>query len=325
MIKTKLIAILAGLAVAVAGCNLLSPIDNPNRSSREVVLTGFLSPGAPVEVTIRSTIPLAEYYPWRPLDPYALSDAIVLVTSNGADYVLTEDAQRPGVYAHSTLVADTVTAYAIDITFPSGHAFENRHLTASTLVPGQVALDVQLTASQIAKGGALDNLLFPKELANRDRFGITSALTPARASWSNATEAANFIIGAIAQDTLGTGLLRQWEWDMWLDGDLNDPQQREWMERSGFVTLPDSLAGDIFWALFDYAGPNDLIVFATDVGYGDYFRTVTQGAGNSGADADRGPKINITGGLGVFGSYTADTIEVNVVPEWLPSDHVPAN
>ena len=325
MMKTKPIALLVGLAIAVAGCNLLNPIDNPNRASQAVVLTAFLTPGAPVEATIRSTIPLGDYYPWRLLDPFALSDAIVVVTSNGADYALTEDAQRPGIYVHPTLVADTMTTYAIDITFPSGHVFDDRHLTASTFVPGQVHLDVSLTAASESKGFTLDNLVFPKELADRDRFGNTSALAPARASWNDATESANFIIGAIAQDTSGTGLLRKWEWDMWLDGDLNDPQERQWLARTGFVALPDSLSIDIFWALFDYIGANDLVVFATDSGYGDYFRTVTQGAGTSGADADRGPQYNVDGGLGVFGSYTADTIEVNVVPEWLPSDHIPAN
>lgn len=316
---------LAALGVAVAGCNLFSPVDDVHRPDTEAVFSAFLTPGAAVEVTLRSTVPLTEYYPFKPVDDYAIHDAVVIITENGALHTLTEDAQRPGVYVKPGLVADTLVTYSVDVTFPAGqsHPFEDRHLTSSTTVPGQVRLAVELSASQESKGGSLDNLVFPKRLADPERFGITSALTPVRARWTDAAEAAGYLIGTVAHDTAGTSLLRKWDWDEWKDGAFSSPADRQFVQTNGFVALPDSMSAEMVWFLFRYQGRHEIIVYATDSGYHNYFRTTVQGAGQSGADADTGPALNVRGGLGVFGSFTTDTIEVNVAPEdgWLPSQH----
>jgi hypothetical protein len=321
MKTTRILSALAAVTLMIAGCNLLSPVDNPRRSASEAVLTSFLTPGVPIEVTLRSTIPLNEFYPFRPLDAYALSGATVLIKANDTPYILTEDPARPGVYTDPTLIAESLVRYSVEVTgLPA--PFGERHLTAHTTVPGPVTLSATLSPSQIAMGGDFDKLVFPRQLADPKAFGSTSAQNPFRLDFTASDSAAGYTIGAISQDTSGVGLLRKTVYEQYLDGDFAGPDMRQQTHKSGYVLLPDSLGGEIFWLLFAYQGWSDVVVIANDEAYGNYFTTVTQGAGTSGADADIGPSLNVTGGLGVFGSYTADTIAVFIEPEWLPSDFV---
>jgi hypothetical protein len=321
MKATRIFAALVAAALWIAGCNLLNPVDNPHKPESAVVLTGFLTPDAPVEVTLRSTIPLDEFYPFRPLDPYTLSDANVVLTVDGVTHILTEDAARAGVYTDPTLVAKSLVNYSVDVTFPSG-PYSDRVLSAQTTVPGPVTLSATLSPSQIAIGGDLDNLVFPRQLADPKAFGSTSAQNPFRVDFTASDSAAGYTIGAISRDTSGVGLLRKTVYEQYLDGDFASPNMRQQLHKSGYVLLPDSLGGEIFWLLFAHQGWSDVVVIANDEAYLNYFTTITQGAGTSGADADVGPSLNVVGGLGVFGSYTADTISVFIEPEWLPSDYI---
>ncbi len=124
----------------------------------------------------------------------------------------------------------------------------------------------------------------------------------------------------IAQDTAGVGILRWSTYESWLDGDFRSPNQRQMLQKSGILTLPDFVTADIFWALFNYQGWQDVVLIAADRAYFDYFRTVVTGAGGTGADADQGVALNVRGGLGVFGAYSSDTLHVYINPrEYLPS------
>ena len=315
-------SLFAAVLIALTGCDILNPVDSIRHPETNVVLTGFLTPGAPVEVTLRSSIPFTEYYPFRSLDRYAIDGAIAVITVDGVAHTLIQDPARPGVYTAPGLTTQSGSTYGVSVTFPDGHQFDGWHLTSSTTVPGPVQMNATLSAEQLARGARLDSLVFPRGLANPGEFQAAESLTPISISWDPADGAAGYLVGVIAEDTLGTGILRKRAYEDWLDGEFNNPQLRQNLQKSGFFTLPDSMNADIFWLLFGYKGEQSVSVFACDTGYFDYFFTLMNGAGQSGADADRGPKLNVKGGLGVFGSYAADTVKVRVYPEWLPSAHM---
>ncbi len=310
------------IALGVSACDILEPVKQERKPDVEVVLSAFLTPGAPVSVTLRRTIPLEQYYPFRDLTPFAIHDAQVVVSVDGTDYQLVEadPSGHPGVYVDSSLIANSLATYSVDITFPPAHEFSDRHITGSTTVPGPAAMTATLNPSQVAKGGTFDNLIFPKQLADPSRFGTTSALTPFTVEWQPVDEAAGYMVGIMAHDTSGTGILRWNMYESWLDGDFRSPNQRQFLQKSGLLTLPDSVRADIFWALFNLQGWQDVVLIAADRAYFDYFRTVVNGAGSSGADADQGVALNVHGGLGVFGAYSSDTLQVYINPrEYLPS------
>lgn len=311
------------VAFAVSACGILEPVSQERKRDTEVVLSGFLTPDAPVSVTLRRTLSLDAYYPGVDLAPDGISDANVTVRVHGSDYTLRESdpIAHPGVYADSSLLVTPLTTYAVDVTFPATHEFSDRHITASTTVPSAPSINATLDSSQAVNGGAFDNLLFPKELADPKRFGAVASVTPFFVEWERVDQAGGYVVAVTARDTLGTGILRADVYENWLDGDFRSPQMRELMRTSsGAFFSDDSLHTDVFWLLFTYEGWHDVQLFACDDAYFDYFRSITGGAGMMGADADRGPAMNVRGGIGVFGSYARDVFPVCVnAAEYLPS------
>lgn len=331
MRNLRLLLLPAGL---LAGC-ILDPIGAIRKPNPQIILQAFLTPDAPVDsVVLRTTVPADEYYTWMDLSPYAISNANVVIANGGQSYTLTERAPGTGTYAHPTLTARSGQVYSIEVTFPPGHGFAGRRLTASTTVPNSVHATATLNPSQTAKGvTSLNELVFPKQLADPGRFGITSSTTPFRLAWNDAG-AGGYLVGALSLDTSAVGLLRYRMWDDYVgnpdstqddgDWDFKSPSQRQFLHKSGYIGFPDSLSADVYWLLFYYRGAYDVAVIAADEGYYDYFASVANGpAGQSGSDADFGIVSNVKGGTGVFGSYSADTVHAFITPEWLPSDHLP--
>jgi len=311
-----------GLLAMLSGCGLDPVQSNPDT---QVVLQAFLTPGAPIDrVVLRRTIPPSEYYAWVPLDAYAISRADVVLTHPGGTTMLPE--RSPGVYGDPSIIAQAGARYSIAISFPAGHEFHGRTLSASTTVPLPIEMGYTLGQSLRNKGvTTLDTLTFPQGLAYPDSFAGAGEmdLQPFSLSWNRVANCAGYLVGTTARDTVGTGFLRRTDYKNWLDGDFKNPSVRQFRKTSGFFVLPDSLRIDVFWVLFAYQGSTDVLVLAADANYFDYFRTAMNGpGGQSGNDADTGVLSHVKGGLGVFGSYTADTVRTYIKPEWLPSAHV---
>jgi len=321
--KNRLVfAIIAGILELQAGC-ILDPIGVRRAPNPQVILQAFLTPDAPADsVVLRTTIPSEEYYVWIDLAAYAISGANVVITNRGQAYMLAE--RRPGTYGNSSLIARSGERYDIEVTFPPGHRFEGKRITAHTTVPERIHVSYSLAPSQVVKGvKSLNDLVFPKQLADPDKFGITSEDTPFSLSWNKSAYAEGCIVGTSAVDTSGTGLLRTRSFNEWKDGNMADPSVRQYHKKMGYVVMPDSLQADIYWLLFMFGGAYDVAVIAADTAYYDYFASVASGpAGQSGSDADFGIVSNVKGGTGVFGSYAADTVRAFIKDDdWLPSEH----
>jgi hypothetical protein len=325
MKRFLLAAIVTGVLGLSAGC-FLDPIDMDHKIETEVVLQGFLTPGGPVEVVLRSTVPPTEYYSFMDLDPFAIGGAVVSVTIDGTAHDLTPGT-TPGSYHDPALVAKAGITYSIDVTFPSGHQFADRHVTATTTVPERVSVtSVTYHAGQEEPPPGIVNIeafSFPKSLANPDIFPPTGDIyTPFNLAWDAAPGAAGYTVGVLASDTTGFNLMRKREYKDWVDGEYSNPADRQFMAKSGFMVMEDSLNADIYWMLFHYEGPTNVVLVAADEGYWQYFRTYLGGpGGNSGNDSDTGVALNVEGGIGVFGSYTADTVATHIANEWRPDSH----
>jgi len=67
----------------------------------------------------------------------------------------------------------------------------------------------------------------------------------------------------------------------------------------------DSLRSDFWWFGVRFTGDYRITLQAADTNYFDYYTTAFNG--QSGADGDGGPIFHVDGGLGVFGSYSAES------------------
>lgn len=112
---------------------------------------------------------------------------------------------------------------------------------------------------------------------------------------------------------------------------LRDREQQDWDEIAGKDWTPgrawrerrnelywgrvidywipaDSLRSDYWWWGVRFTGDYRVTLQAADTNYFDYFATAFNG--RSGADGDPGPVFHTEGGLGVFGSYAADSFSI---------------
>jgi|GEM_PF-1214568 len=326
MKKTLLSLVLVGIVGIQAGC-VLDPIEQHHTPNPQLVLTAFLRPGAAIDsVLLTRTVPPDQYYVWmytKPVfDQYKVSGANAVITHAGKTYPLSP--RGSGLYGDPNLIVQAGETYDIDVTFPQGHEFADRHLTASTTVPSQMRLDPpELDPSQIARGVlSVEELLFPKQLAAPDKFGKSGEVNPFRLSWDRVANAAGYAIEMSADDTTGTELLRKRAYEDWKDDDYANPNARQFLAHTLYMPLPDSIQIEVFWLGFNYRGWQDVVVFACDAGLYDYWRTLF-GPGGGGGDADIGIIWNVKGGMGVFGSFSSDTVRTFIKAEWLPSQSLP--
>ena len=70
----------------------------------------------------------------------------------------------------------------------------------------------------------------------------------------------------------------------------------------------DTLRSDFLWWGVRFTGDYRITLQAADTNYFDYYTTAFNGL--SGADGDAGPIFRTEGGLGVFGSYNAESFTV---------------
>lgn len=307
--------------VAQSGC-ILNPVKPEKKNVPELFLQGFLVAGGPIDnIILRKTIPPEMYYDFMPLGRYAVSGAEVVITIDGAQHPLAE--LHRGTYGDPNLIARSGATCEIEVRFPANHEFTGRRLYGTTTIPEKPRASVTIHPYYVQRGAVLNGnsltgLVFPRELSHPDSFGTTAEKEPFRLSWPLSASAAGYMVVSTAVDTQGTGLLRQRDYEDYLDGVFRDPVKRQGKRTAGFYVLPDSSQSTVYWLLFSYQGWHDVSVVACDTGYWDYMVTVLNDAG-TGADSDAGVKLNVQGGLGIFCSYAADTTRVYIQPEWLPS------
>lgn len=108
---------------------------------------------------------------------------------------------------------------------------------------------------------------------------------------------------------------QQEDWDEQIEeadsaGELwrNQREDLYWNRVIDYWMPADSLRSDFWWWGVRFTGDYRITLQAADSSYFDYYTTAFNGA--SGADGDAGPIFRTEGGLGVFGSYVADSFTV---------------
>ena len=116
--------------------------------------------------------------------------------------------------------------------------------------------------------------------------------------------------------------LRDRDQEDWDEIDLKEKwsEGKKWRERMDdlywgrvvdYWVPADTLRADYWWLGVRFEGEYRVTVQAADRNYVDYYTTSFNG--QSGADGDRGPLFHVDGGMGVFGSYAADSFRIQAV------------
>lgn len=304
------IVIAVATVSVVASCDLdpVSPLP-----SEQLVVLALLEAGSPIDsIRITRTMPPEGYYAGISQD--RVSGALVVLTHDGIRDTLPE--VGPGYYGDGSLVARPGGTYSIDL-YEGGH-----HLSAETVVPEPITISrvVNFPGNQYIP--APDTLLFPQQFADPDLFRSDGSIPerPITVTWDEVQGAAGYEFAAIAQDTTGVNFLRKRTYERWLDGEYRTASSREWQRMVRYPAFEGEMSSDLLWAALNYRGDHIIVIFARDRSYNDFVRTVSQG--NTGNDYDTGTVMYVRGGLGLFGSYSSDTLRVYVRPEWLPSEHL---
>ncbi|HQK21744.1 MAG TPA: DUF4249 family protein [Candidatus Latescibacteria bacterium] len=313
MTKTALhrLSIASVVALTVAGCGL-DPVSPAPRE--QLIIQAFLSPGAPVDnIRLTRTMDPATYYEGIAQTP--VSGAVVVLRHGVSVDTLSELAA--GIYGNPSLIVQAGQTYSIAVT----HGVHS--LAAETTVPTPVTVSAQTNGAPSRYVPSADTLVFPREYAYPDSFPDRATISPKpfKIFWTPSVGIEGYQIAITARDTSGTGLLRLGDYNDWKAGDYRNARKRQREVTLTYPAFPDSLSSDLFWVGFKYQGRYDIIVFAMDRNFYNYF--MSSGGGNSGADYDTGVTNYVRGGLGVFGSYAADTVRTFIKPEWLPSAERP--
>lgn len=302
-------ALASGLALAGCGLDSVGPAPR-----EQLIIQAFLSPDAAVDnIRLTRTMDPGTYYEGITQTP--VSGALAILRHGTSVDTLTE--LTPGVYGKPSLIVQAGQTYAIEVA-------QGVHLlTATTTVPTPISTTSQINGVPSRYILAADTLLFPKEYAYPDSFPDRASISPKpfRVVWTPSSGIAGYQIAITARDTTGTGFLRVDDYEDWKKGDFRNVFARQRQMTLTYPAFPDSLSSDLFWVGFKYQGPYDIIVFAMDRNFFNYF--MSSGGGNTGADYDTGVANYVRGGLGVFGSYAADTVRTFIKPEWLPATERP--
>ncbi|MFH1571662.1 MAG: DUF4249 family protein [Gemmatimonadota bacterium] len=287
------------------------------------------------EVVIRSgdrTIALAE----DPREPgaYGAPHGVLPIVA-GQTYYLEASQGGRQLRAHTTVplpapvtrvVGDTITYYQIfgnlfgDLVHP-GEFFWSRSPTAAGYVIVVEALGVRsLPTSAEPLTADLDSLL-----ARRDRAQLAGVSTDSLAILDRQVAALrryfedNITLVSPSGDTVRWLRDReQVDWDEietkdWSEGKMWRERRNDlyWSRAMDYWVPADSTHSDFWWAGVRFEATYRVTLHAADTNYFDYATTAFNG--NSGADSDRGPVFHVDGGLGVFGSYSSDSFEVEAI------------
>lgn len=311
MIRSKLRYLLTtAIVVVLGGCGLDPVSPNP---SEQLIIQALLQPGHPVDnIRLTRTMPPESYYSGIPQS--TVSGATVILSHESRTDTLSETAA--GIYGDSTIIARSGVTYRVEV------SFEDIVLRAETTIPEKLDFTSVVTVSGSRYIPSADTIIFPREYANPEQFPPQGNIPPKpiTVSWDAVPLAAGYEFAAIADDTTGTEFLRKDAYEDWLAGDYATAKSREWTRMTKYPVFSGYTETDVLWAAFNYRGDHNIVVRARDRNYNDFAQTVS--GSSSGNDYDTGTVMYVEGGIGLFGSFSSDTLNIHIVAEWLPSENL---
>ncbi len=277
MIKLRLIQCLA-IVIGSGACST-APTESLGEFRETVLIEGYLQAGSSVSgLFVGTTMPLSSEYD---RDASALSDANVAITVDGATHLLSPVADKPGTYHQPDLIVESGKTYHLSVTTGLGT------VTAQTSVPHPPRA---LGPPALYIGG-----------------------DPYRVTWEGETN------GGYVTSRQVVELLERIPPENQFGGGRFGGGFGGTIDTTGFGALRDSIARADQWRFlqgqsqtlnpiqFSYYGTYSLLVFALDENYGDFLISSQQDE----ATLDE-PRFHVKGGIGVFASMAADSVEFKV-------------
>ena len=297
-------------AVVLGGCGLDPVSPNP---PEQLIIQALLQPGHPIDnIRLTRTMPPESYYAGIP--QALVSGATVVLYHESRTDTLAEIA--PGIYGDPTIMARSGVTYRVEVTF------EDFVLRAETTIPEKLEFTSVTAVSGSQYIPSADTLIFPREYADPDQFPPQGNIPakPVTIYWDSVPGATGYEFAAIAVDTTGPEFLRKDAYEDWLSGDYATAKSREWTRMTKYPAFPGYTEADVLWAAFNYRGDHEIVLRARDRNYNDFAQTVS--GTSSGNDYDTGTVMYVEGGIGLFGSFSSDTLRIHVIAEWLPSENL---
>ncbi|MCC5926252.1 MAG: DUF4249 family protein [Bacteroidetes bacterium] len=285
----KYLFTLALSLVLLSGCDLYPQDDY----SEQYVIDAWLIALEPMpDIRLSTTAPISEFFD---VQARGVSEALVVVhmmsDSGDAEWTGIFEHLQHGVYSltDSSHIIQPNRTYSLEITTPA-----NRIIRASTTVPDTFRVVNVNTRS------------LPYQSAERFTLDLTRSVNPNRQSY--------YVFSSETLDPINAELTPFYaNFDAERDdffivssGIINEANSRRF--GSDFVELVYPWIGIAFY------GPNRLQAAAVDDNIFDFIRTAgTQlGGGTQSPGEIENLLYNIDGGIGIFGSYSRITLDVNI-------------
>ena len=262
-----------------------------------VVVETYLTANNPFsEIRVSRTLPVSDQYSF---EHAALNDAVVSITKLNADnseeFTLFFIRVGEGIYhPEEERIVEPLTTYRLNISFNN----RDDQLTAYTTVPDQIEVIGEITDSIIYQGPQqLEVLLSATERVGNQNHYIFSTIV-ADPSEENLTP---FYKSIFEDDD---------------DAKLSDffNNSSGLVNEGNFTVNEDGTTTLVFpWIGVAFYGENDIVSSSVDKNIYDLLRSQQVQLGGSTLPPGEIPNIiyNVEGGIGVFGSFSADTVRVN--------------
>lgn len=263
-----------------------------------VVVETYLEANNPFpEIRVSRTMPALQQYTF---DEAALNDAIVTITrlddAGNEVSVLFFERDGNGIYKpEEEQIVEPLTTYRLDVSFNS----RDEQLTASTTVPDQISVAGDIPESLVYQGPQQLEVLLSEtvRVGSQNHYIFTAiAIDPAEEKLTP------FYKSAFENDD---------------DAELSDffNNSSGLVNEGNFTINEDGTTTLIFpWIGIAFYGENDIVASSVDKNIYDLLRSQSVQLGGSTLPPGEIPNIiyNIEGGIGVFGSFTSDTVRVNI-------------
>ncbi|MGE5315126.1 MAG: DUF4249 family protein [Acidobacteriota bacterium] len=258
----KPLLLTAALLAVLAGC--ASPTDD-DAFSDQLVVNAYLFGGEPIDsVYIQHTWKVTEAYT---AEKAAVTNAVVIITGNNIVDTLAADPARPGRYASKerNRRVQPGAAYSLLVRVP-GYG----DVTGTTMVPDTFSV--------------LNAASFPKTAS------YAPSTNPFRIEWSRSGQYADYMLVVRSADQTTAMIPASFH------NEDNKPERTS----VGFF-LKDVNACEISWLYFNYYGPTEITMAATDRNYFEFLKQFVTAQQSSDLKEIR---FNLNGAIGVFGSET---------------------
>ena len=162
-------------AALYVGCSNPTEVENPEQT---IIVTGYLSPGADTEVTLRQTLPPELYYDGL---EDTLHNASVQISTRGETFALTPAAADPGLFhiAHETMAIVEGQTYELLV------AQGGRQVRARTTVPFK-----SMVTTINTRTGDGESIVYNQSFG--DLFG--NLVHPGEFFWTPSANAAGYVV-----------------------------------------------------------------------------------------------------------------------------------